>query len=213
MKIKAEVSVEINGEEVYRGPSKSFVQNFAKMLVAVLKGPAYAASFDMGAKSSTSLVDINGSSVTAYAEWYADYGSDLTRGGGVQMALNAPDNDDSFGICVGSGSTPVSITDYKLSSKIPHGTGSGQLDYETHTVASSYSDTYSYIEIARSFVNRSGADVVVREVGLVARTYWKDVSGIAQDIKWLIARDVLTTPILVPNLASLTVRYRISLSL
>ena len=212
MKIKAEVLVEINGEEVYRGQSKSLVQNFAKMIVAVLKGPAYAAWTERGTKSSTSLVDTNGSSVTAYAEWYADYGSDQTRGGGVQMALNAPDNDDSFGICVGSGSTPVSVTDYKLSSKIPHGTGSGQLDYETHTVTSSYSGTYSYVEIARSFVNRSGADVMVKEIGLVARTYWKDASGVAQDIKWLMARDVLTTPILIPNLASLTVRYRISLS-
>ena len=55
--------------------------------------------------------------------------------------------------------------------------------------------------------------MTVREVGLAARSYWKDSGGVRQDIKYLVARDVLPTPVDVPNLASLVVRYRLSLVL
>jgi hypothetical protein len=125
--------------------------------------------------------------------------------------MNGPDNDDSFGIVVGSGSASVSPTDYRLVSKIPHGTGSGQLDHDTHSTATSLSSTSSYIELARTFVNRSGDNVVVREVGIIARSYWRDTS-VVNDVKYLIARDVLPSPVTVKPLGVLVVRYRISLT-
>jgi hypothetical protein len=129
------------------------------------------------------------------------------------MAMNAADNNDTYGIVVGTGTASVTPTDYKLTSQIPHGTGPGQLDYDTHTVASSYTLSSSYVEISRVFVNRSGGDVVVREVGLIAWNYFKDVDAVRNDVKFLIARDVLPSPVRVKPLGSLTVRYRISLTL
>jgi hypothetical protein len=210
MRVKAEVIVEIDGREIYTGSSKSFVINIAKHLLGAFKASGGYAAYDGGLKASADITATDGSTKTIWEEWYSP---SYSRGGGVQLALNAPDNDDTYGIVVGSGSTPVSPTDYRLASKISHGTGAGRLDYESHTVTSAYSDTSSYFEIARSFVNRSGGDVIVREVGLIARNYWKDLNSVYVDVKFLIARDVLQNPILVPNLASLTVRYRISLSL
>ena len=209
-KIRAEVILEVDGREVYRGPSSSFVTNFSKLLLGMLSAPGNTAIGSSGAIASTTVTDTDGLSKTVWTEWYA---SGTYRGGGTPMAMGAPDNDSSFGVVVGSGTTPVSPSDYNPSSLIPHGTSTGQLDYEPHTVTSSYSSTSSYVEISRSFVNRSGADVIVREVGLISRSYWKDLSAVRQDIKYLIARDVLPNPILIPNLSSLTVRYRISLSL
>jgi len=204
--LKAEVIVELNGKEIYRGKSDSFVVNLAKALYIALY------SSRAGANTTTTVTAPTGGGAYVYGfNWPGP--SQAQYAGGVWLAMNAPDNDDSYGIWVGSGSAAVSPGDYNLASKIPHGTGAGQLDYEPHTITSSYSGTSSYVEIARSFVNKSGGDVIVREVGLLARNYWKYSGAVTNDAKFLIARDVLPNPILVPNLASLTVRYRISLSL
>jgi len=208
MRVRAEVILEVDGREVYRGPSKSLVINFAKLLLAMLSAPGNTPQGTSGIIASTIVTALDSTSKYVWTEWYGSY-----NGGGTPMATNAPDNDSSFGVVVGSGTNPVSLTDYQLSSQIPHGTSTGQLDYDPHTVASSYSSTSSYVEIARSFVNRSGSDVVVREVGLVTRNYWKDKNAVGNDVKFLIARDVLPAPVTVKPLGSLTVRYRIGLSL
>jgi hypothetical protein len=120
--------------------------------------------------------------------------------------------DDTVGIQVGTSSTSVTSTDYRLPGKISHGTGSGQLYYGEHSVTYSYGSAYGFVELSRVFTNLSGADIVVREVGLVARNYWKDSSGVAADAKILIARDVLEVPVTVPDKATFAVRYRLSLS-
>jgi hypothetical protein len=205
MKILCELIIECDGREVYRGLSKSFLQNFAKILHIMLKSPGSS-----GTTSSGTVTAPDATSKTVYGEWYA---GSQGYGGGVALAMNAADNDDSYGIVVGSSSQSVSPTDYNLISKIPHGTGPGQLDYDTHSVVSSYSSTSSVIEINRIFLNKSGRDVIVREVGLIARNYWKDVGAVRNDVKFLIARDVLPLPITVKNLGNLLVRYRISLAI
>jgi hypothetical protein len=208
MRVRAELIVESDGKEVFRGESRSFLQNFCKIFYAMLASPA---SYSAGAiVSSVTVTDTGGSSKTAYAESYAC--SSCYYGGGVPAAMGAPDNDDSFGIVVGSGSASVSPTDYSLASKISHGAGSGMLDYDAHLTATSFTSTSSYIELARTFVNRSSDNVVVREVGIMARNYWKDDRGVRNDVKFLIARDVLPSPVTVKPLGILVVRYRISIS-
>jgi len=211
MKLKAELIISINGKEVYKGRSKSFVANFAKLLLGILSAPGYWPYYGLTALASATVTLPSGSATTVPTEFYN--AANAGYGGGTPLAINAPDNEPSYGIVVGSGSTPVSPTDYNLASQIPHGTGAGQLDYDPHAITSSYSDTSSYVEIARSFVNRSGSDIIIREVGIIGRNFWRDSGEVRRDAKFLIARDVLPTPILVPNLATLTVRYRISMSI
>jgi hypothetical protein len=210
MKMCCELIVESDGREVYRGKSKSFLQNAGK-IIRVLFASKGNIPLSATGSTSTTITDTGNVSRTVYGEWYS--GTSAGYGGGTPAAMNAADNDDSYGIVVGSGSTPVSPTDYSLASKISHGTGAGQLDYDVHTVTTSYSSTSSYVEISRVFVNKSNSDVIVREVGLMARNYWKDFGAVRNDVKFLIARDVLPTPVIVKPLGSLTVRYRISLSL
>jgi hypothetical protein len=208
--IKAELIVEVDGRVEYRGESRSLLQNLAKEISAIMGSPGNTPLGTGGAITSTTVTKPDSTPATIYGEYYcsADW-----QGGGSHIAMNAADNDDTYGIVVGTGTASVTPTDYKLASQIPHGTGSGQLDYDTHTVTSSYTSSSSYIQISRVFVNRSGSDVVVREVGLMARNYWKDRSAVRSDVKYMIARDVLPSPVTVKNLGSLTVRYRISLTL
>jgi hypothetical protein len=217
MKLKAELTVEAlrkDGERIYRleTRSKSFLQNFAKVFGKMLEAPGGAPLSYSGTVASATVLNTAGSSASAWTEWY-DTGAAYYYSGGTPMGMSAPDNDDSFGVVVGSGTASVSPTDYALAAKIGHGTGAGQLDYGPATVTSSYGATSSYAEIARTFLNTSGSDVTVREVGIVARSYWKDGGVIVGDVKYLIARDILPSPVKVPNLGTLTVRYRISLSL
>lgn len=210
MRVRAELIVESDGKEVFRGESKSFLQNFCKVLYGMLATTGSADLSYLGLVSSATVTDTGGYSQTIYVEWYSLAGN--VNGGGTPVGMNGPDNDGSFGIVVGSGSASVSPTDYKLVSKIPHGTGSGQLDHDTHATTTSFSSTSSYIELARTFVNRSSDNVVVREVGVIARSLWKDSNGTRNDVKYLIARDVLPSPVTVKPLGVLVVRYRITLT-
>jgi hypothetical protein len=131
------------------------------------------------------------------------------------MGVNAADNVDTYGIIVGSGTTvPTSLDQfYNLESKIAHGTSSGQLDYGPHTFYDLGLDTgvtppvYRY-RLVRTFTNLSGAGININEVGIVARSYWCDSvmpTIVRNDVKYLIARDVLSTTYTVPNGGSATV--------
>jgi VIT1/CCC1 family predicted Fe2+/Mn2+ transporter len=158
-------------------------------------------------KTISGVLDMTGASKSVVVEAYHGVTTTTFK----VMSMMAGDNDDSYGILVGSGSDPVSPTDYRLASKISHGTSMGQLDYETHSVVSSYSDTSSYVEFSRAFVNKTSSDIIVREVGIAAHSYSSVVGPV--DTKYLIVRDVLPAPVKVKPLGSLTVRYRISLSM
>jgi hypothetical protein len=209
VRIRSELILECGGRtRVY--PLKSLLQNFGGMFAAMLGSPAYAALSEGGLKSSYTVRRLDGTSTTSYVEWYE---GTTYFGSGTPLAMAASDNDDSIGIVVGSGSTSVGPTDYSLVSKIAHGTGSGQLDYDASAVLYSYGSSSSYVELYRSFTNKSGADITVREVGIIAKSVWRDSSAVRNDVNFLVARDVLPTPVKVPNLGTLTVRYRVSLSL
>lgn len=191
--------------------SRSLLLNFAKALYGCFKAAGGESLDTSGLQMSASIVDQDGATKTIATLWYAS--TAVAGGGGVVMAMGAPSGDDSYGIIVGSGSTPVSYSDYRLASKIPHGSSAGQLNYGTHSVSISAGSTSSFVEVSRAFTNVSGSTVVVREVGIVAWNYWTSYVGVAYNVKFLVARDVLPSPVSVPNLASLLVRYRFSLSL
>jgi len=122
----------------------------------------------------------------------------------VFHSFRAPTGIDTYGIQTGIGITPVAPTDYTLAGKITHGTGAGQLQYGEITIDSVIvSDNKSSVKVIRTFSNGSGATITVKEIGIV---YTGFDSGAIQRF-FLIARDVLTTPIDVPIGSTLTVRY------
>jgi len=119
------------------------------------------------------------------------------------LAVFSADNDATYGVLVGTGSTAVTNADYVLATLINHGVGAGRLDYGAHsrTAAQVVSSNVDFV-INRTFYNGSGNAITVNEIGIACATV--DSGG---NIRYfLITRDV-TTPITVDNAKTLTVQY------
>jgi hypothetical protein len=213
--LRGYIEVEVRDREgriVGRGrhEMRSFINNLLRILEGEMKaigGVALSYSANSPVTSAT-VIKIDGSSATAYTEYY--YGS----GGGVPFAVKAPDNDDSYGIVVGSGTIGVALDQYAPASKIPHGTGSGQLDYGLSSYEDLGLDTgvsppvYRF-RVMRTFSNLSGAAININEVCILARCYWRDGGTIVNDVKFLIARDALPTTYTIPTGGTATVVFTI----
>jgi hypothetical protein len=116
----------------------------------------------------------------------------------------APAGDTSAGILVGTSDTPVSLAQTNLLGLIANGTGSGQLSYGATVVEDLTIDTTYYFRIIRTLTNNSGASITVREIGLFLKP---------NQYSYMLARDVPTSPITIPNGSTLTLRYIVSHSL
>jgi hypothetical protein len=202
---KAVIEYEVrdkNGKLIEKGkfPAKSWVGNIVGLLSAILS----TWSTTSGANAVATRSDLTDTSGTARHIMLGTGAGTATLGG------CAPAGEASAGIVVGSSDTPVSLSQYSLGALIPHGTGSGQLTYGATNVETLSKDTTWFFRIVRTFTNSSGASVTVREIGLYVR------SGMSSSPYWyscMLARDVPTSPISVPNGSTLTVRYIISHSL
>jgi hypothetical protein len=187
-----------------RHEMRSLLNNFLKVLEGFLGAVGGASLGTGGVVKSATVTAPDGTSKTIYIEWYAA-SSSYYYGGGTAMGAMAPDNDDSYGIIVGDGLSPVALDQYVLTRKIFHGTGSGQLDYGAMSVEDigldiSVSPPIYRLRLIRSFTNFSGAAININEVGILARNYWYDGTyGVRNDVKYLIARDVLPMTYTVPN--------------
>jgi hypothetical protein len=162
-----------------------------------------------------SVTGDSGSAATIYGEYYAS--SAYSQAGGVPIALNAPSGTDSFGILVGSGTTSFSLTQYSLVTKISNGTGAGQLSYGATNITdlgvnTSVSPPVYQIQIVRPFTNQTSSAITINEVGLEAKNYYKTNAGIAVNVTYLIARDVLSTSYNVPPNGSATVAITIGVT-
>lgn len=124
---------------------------------------------------------------------------------GDYASILAPEGNDDYGVLVGTGTTPVTASDYDLASPITHGTGAGQLQHGAMSYeAPSVSGSVTTWRNSRTFTNGSGADITVNEIGLAILYYG---ASPMTTFYVLIARDVLATPVTVPDGATLTVRY------
>lgn len=125
--------------------------------------------------------------------------------------VEAPAGNDSYGIWIGTGSAPNEISTYTLQSKIPHGTGSNKMQYGETVCSMIDSSNFPIMrfEITRSFTNNSGGNITVREIGLVMQ-HSSDGSSI--NARLMICRDVLSSPVTVPNGGILYVKYYIRLN-
>jgi len=214
MNLKIEYEVEVidrRGKVIKRekGESRSLLKNFIAALRALMRGQVTTASGVTGTRGAEGTVkDLSGADQTFYGGYREGTN---TYAGGWPLAINAPDDVDSYGIVVGKGETPVSPEDYNLDDKIAHGTASGQLDYGAHTFEDVVvEDKVSKFRVSRTFSNVSGAEITVKEIGIIAWCWWGFNGGVAKDLKFLIVRDVLTTPTTIPDGASLNVRYTFS---
>jgi hypothetical protein len=188
--------------------ARSFINNMLKILEGFLNSVGGAAVGYMDSVTSVNVVDFSGSTVAFRTERYLNVTNTCT--GGTFAGTAAGDNDDSYGIIVGSGTTGVALDGYALAAKISHGTGSGQLDYGSSSTEDLGLDTgvsppvYRF-RILRTFTNLSGASININEVGLGAKNYWKSYGGQDYGRTCLIMRDVLPSTYAVPNGGTATV--------
>jgi len=185
------------GKTVYykRIKSHSFLRGF----IAMLKGQFAARMSSDQYGGNATVKDVNG----------ADRGYPCTAGrwsylSESLMNTHTTENDDTYGIAVGTGDLPNSLNTCSLDQKISHGTGAGQLLYGAPFYQDVYSPSSGVLEfkLGRTFTNVSGATITVKEVGIIVRTFDAGV----QAMSVLIARDVIT-PINVQNGYTLTVIY------
>jgi len=121
----------------------------------------------------------------------------------LYFAMNAPDNNGSYGLVVGTGTAAPTNADYALATIIGHGTGAGQLDYGAHsrTTTGIVGANVDYI-ISRTYYNGSGASITVNEIGV----YCCSQDSGNNTCCFCIVRDVITA-ITVANTQTLTVQY------
>jgi len=128
--------------------------------------------------------------------------------GAAYVGGSAPEGDLTGGIVVGSDPTAVAVGQYDLVARIAHGTGAGQLVYGATSVNPMEKTATTWtVRIVRTITNQSGATVTVAEFGLFLRM------GMVDSPYWyslMLARDVPSPAIDVPDGYTLTVRYIVS---
>ena len=163
-------------------PMDSFVRNFMNYIH--FADPGYWTCFDR-----------NGAGVTFQS---VSSGDNYLH----SVYILASEGEDEYGILVGSSDAAFDPTQYDLDSPITHGTGAGQLEYGAMSVVDA-GDEYKTWQ--RAFDNSSGADVVVKEIGIAVKANrYEGGSVVAYYI--LLARDVITSTT-VPNGGRLIVKY------
>jgi hypothetical protein len=110
---------------------------------------------------------------------------------------------DSYGMVIGTGNTPVALTDYILATQIAQGTGANQMryaasSYQAGKISSGANRSY---KLLRFFANDSGGAITVKEVGFIARPY----NHLIGQFNILICRDVLGAPVTVNDGEGITV--------
>jgi hypothetical protein len=190
-----------NGKVVkrFKRKSESWLRGFIAILRACLMQR-------YGTAVTTAQITDETGTARGYPDIYAPSGY-LTY---YLPCCNGDTGDTSQGIVVGSSDTANTLNTYALGSKIGHGTGSGQLLYNPMTFEDIVNPSGNILQfrMTRVFTNNSGADITVKEFGLLA----KGKDNTDNPRSFLIARDVLSTPITIPDGYSLTLRYIVKIT-
>lgn len=126
-------------------------------------------------------------------------GTTQNRGINTHIVNSSPSVGSYTGIVVGTGTTPVSNSNYNLESIIEHGTSAGRLIYGTLTNSpfnvDTVNDTLEY-HLDRTFTNNSIDPITITEVGI----YTGSVTTTLSSSLYMPFRRVLSQPITInPN--------------
>jgi len=165
--------------------SHSFVKQFLQLLEFSFRHAWGGAGdtvniIDTGNTSRAAAMDTMNSATTAVPRYF--------------FAVDAPEDDDTYGIVVGSDNTAEDNTDYKLNTQIADGAAAGELDYTSHTwVTSAVVGANVDFQIQRPFINNSGGNVTIEECGIYLKTWCVSGSTMVTGYIFCIVRDTTGT--------------------
>ena len=182
-----------NGKELKRvvQPMRSLLRNFMVMLETMFIGE----DTFWNLYTPSDAIDVDGNYFKLSVKVpQQQYGTPIgwridAEAGDVLYERGEPTD---WGIMVGASDDPNTINFWNLAEPYPHGKGVGYMNYLSTEITEPYFDGSNVvIEVKRLIVNEADVEQTVREVGIIAREFhtWK---------RFLIARDVLDTPITVP---------------
>lgn len=188
----------------YSDRSKSWVRNFYNWMVAQqmscgsdILGTTYGAG-TLAVKEVNGFVRSHGVYTTRLRE--------VTSGYGYRGAAGSTTN----GIVVGTGNAAESFESHILDSLIANGTGAGQLQYQEMSAPTPVWDSQNKaftLELERIMINNSGGAIDVKEVGLIAYLIY----SASNESRLLVARDVLSSSVNVPNESQIKATYTIQI--
>ena len=166
--------------------SRSFLGLWNKMTWTQMTGASYPALM---------VTDINSN------PWPLGVGTS-----GNNFRMNGGAENQSMGIVIGTGNTPVDVSDFRLAALIAQGFGVGQMDYmamviNPSIVAGPDCDFF----LSRQMANNSGGLITVRESGIyvmMERSLSPFTAAYGCGV-----RDVFDTPQDVPDGGGITVEY------
>ena len=121
------------------------------------------------------------------------------------LDVAAPIGNATLGFRVGKGTTPVAITDYALETPCEEGTGVDEFNHQvvTFTTPTVVGPSCSFT-VSRVMINNSGATITgIREIGAYV---------IMHQYRGLGFRDILPSPVSVPDGGAITVTYTIKVT-
>jgi hypothetical protein len=167
-----------------------FVQShsFTKVFLNLVYGMTYVAAGGTG--PSVSLHDTSDTEralVKVTPGGTPNYAGETTV-----MPLKSAENDDTYGIVIGTDNTTPTNDDYNLLAQVAHGSGSGEMLHGPHSVVAPYEDGQSIkYELSRTFNNQSGAAITLREIGMITRAHYGGYNSNTFALL-LVARDVFS---------------------
>jgi hypothetical protein len=190
----------------YEDRSKSWVRNFYNWMVTQ-QMCCYASDIGSGTFGSGSLhlKSTAGELSTNPGTFRIDTAA---LGYGLIGGVNATNKTN--GIWVGTGTALENFNDHTLSNKVLNGSSVGQLLYQDMSKPPLSWDNVNKTMVgvlSRVMFNRSGSQINVTETGIVAYLRY---GNFADD--YLVARDLLASPVPVPDAGQLTVTYTIQIT-
>lgn len=182
-----------------RYKSKSFVHAFLKLL------------FMRMSKIDVDVIDTSNNTETLFST-AANILNINSRDGGGYYAIDSESSGSSglgyshsSGIVLGTDSTAVQVTDYKLWGHIIEGTDTGELEhFGQHFTSTEVSGSNAYFNVERIFRNGSGATIYIQEIGLYSLS-----STLTQ---FCLVRDVVSPSVAVDDGEYLKVLYKIQVT-
>ncbi len=172
-------------------PAHSFTRNFGKGVYASFLGSAVSGAY----------LDTSGSAVVAFCRHTHNLGSYLESYASGWI-LHPAGEGVYRGIVVGSSGAGFDMGQYNLQSPISHGVAAGNLQYAAQmypSVVVAEDQSSISLVLAREFGNASGSDVTIAEVGLIGYPPITMSGPTSPHTNVLLTRDVLDTPVVVPD--------------